>query len=123
MSQTAERIGGVLQIRSAKRYLIFATSILKLYTNLELNKEKPHEDYDLLREDDIMRDLVERIGDDLEEFKTIFNMTYDDMMYNENNWRTFISGQFSNTLKAVIEVVGEEDFKKQAAKLNNMFKM
>lgn len=123
MSQTAERIGGVLQIRSAKRYLIFATSILKLYTNLELNKEKPHEDYDLLREDNIMRDIVERIGEDLEEFKTIFNMTYDDMMYNENNWRTFISGQFSDTLKAVVEFIGEEEFKKQTAKLNNMFKM
>jgi len=123
LSQTAERIGGVLQVRSAKRFLIFATSILKLYTNLELNKEKPHEDYDLLRESGILDDIMERIGGDFEEFNTIFNMTYDDMMYNENNWRTFISGQFSDTLKAVVEVIGEEEFKKQTTKLNNMFKM
>ena len=113
LSQSAKRVHGVLQKSSARRYLIFTTSIIKLYTELETNAEAPHEDYDLLRETGVMDEIMGRIGNDLEEFTTVFNMVWDDMLYNENNWRTFIDGQIAETARILIEGIGGESLKKQ----------
>ena len=124
LSQSAKRINGVLQSQSAKRFLVFTTSVLKLYTELSLNTQSPHEDYDILRECGVLDVITARIGEDLEEFKTVFNMVWDDMVYNENNWKTFVSGQIVEVLKSVVEAIGDsEDLNKQILKFNSALKM
>ena len=118
LSQSAQRFNGVLQLQSSKRFLVFVTSILKLYTNLELNTEKPHKDYDLLRESGLIDVVQNKIGDDLDEFSTVFNMTWDDMVYNENNWRVFIASQLNNFINNVDKRMASEEFLQQIEKLN-----
>ena len=118
LSQSVKRVNNVLQLQSARRFLVFVTSIVKLYTNLEVNKEKPHEDYDLLRESGLIDLIREKIGDDLEEFTTVFNMTWDDMVYNENNWRMFVASQLNSFIDNVEQRMADENFWKQINQLN-----
>lgn len=75
------------------RYLMFVCSVVNLYTDLNINKERPHEDYDLLRSTGIIDDIFKNIGNDVEEFTTIFNMTYDDMIRNEAGIERLIARQ------------------------------
>lgn len=117
LSKTAKRVHGVLQNNSTLRYLTFITSILKLYTNLELNQEKPHEDYDLLKQFGIVEDIIARIGDDFNEFGTVFNMTWDDMLYNENNWRMFVASVANNFMENVEKNLKDEALRSKFAEL------
>lgn len=118
LSQSVKRVNNVLQLQSARRFLVFVTSIVKLYTNLEVNKEKPHEDYDLLRESGLIDLIREKIGDDLEEFTTVFNMTWDDMVYNENNWRMFIGSQLNSFLENVENFSKNEELRNAILNMN-----
>lgn len=112
LSQSAKRINGVLQHNSSKRFLVYATSILKLYTNLQLNKEAPHEDYDMMKQCGAMDDVINKIGDDIHEFTTVFNMTWDDMLKNENDWRVFIASQFNSFVDNVAKNMQDDNIRK-----------
>lgn len=121
LNGSANRVNGVLQSKSPMRFLTFAMSIITLYTNIETDKNKPHEEYDALKESGAMEYIIARIGRDIEEFTNIYNITYDDMIYNENNWRTFVSGQFASLINAIIEAIGDEELSKQISKLYSSF--
>lgn len=118
LSQSAKRVNGVLQMTSSRRFLTFATSVIKLYTNLELNIERPHEDYDLLRESDLIDVIMEKVGKDIDEFTTVFNMTWDDMVYNENNWKVFFATQLNNFMKNVETFANDENLRKSIMNLD-----
>lgn len=118
LSKTAKRVNGVLQNNSSLRYLAFVTSILKLYTSLELNSSVPHEDYDLLKECGAIDIIMDKIGDDVREFTTIFNMTWEDMVQNENNWKTFIASQLSSFVNNVEKNMQNEEIRKLMTSLN-----
>lgn len=118
LNQSAHRVGGMLQSKSALRFLLFASSIIKLYTDIEINKISPNEDYDLLKESGAIDEIMNRIGLDIEEFTTVFNMTWDDMLYNENNWRAFFAIQLNSFMKNVEAFANNEELRKNIMNLD-----
>lgn len=111
LKKNANYENGVLQHSSALRFLTYATSILKLYTNLELNRSAPHEDYDLLKECGAMDAIIIKIGDDVQEFTTVFNMTWEDMLHNENNWRNFVATQIEKISEQTESMLSSKELK------------
>lgn len=109
------------------RYLMFVCSVVNLYTDLCINKERPHEDYDLLRSTGIIDDIFKNIGNDVEEFTTIFNMTYDDIIRNEAGIERLIARQTTafiercgNNLDALMALLDNEEVMNNIEKITNV---
>ena len=75
---------GNLQVNSVAMFVSYVESVLQLYTNLELDKINPIKDYDALQEYRIVDFIMACIGDDLEEYRVVFNMCRDD--FDKNNY-------------------------------------
>lgn len=63
---------------SPQRYITYVCLVVSLYTNIELS-ENSSADYDLLKESGMLKPLFKLIGDDLEEFNTVWKMCSDDI--------------------------------------------
>ena len=63
---------------SPQRYITYVCLVIGLYTNIELS-ENSSADYDLLKESGMLKPLFKLIGDDLEEFNTVWKMCSDDI--------------------------------------------
>lgn len=119
LDSTAKRVNGVLLNDSPMRYLTQVMSIVRLYTNLSINQERPHEDYDLLRQNNLIDMICEKIGEDVAEFQTVFNMVWGDMVNNENDIRVYIASQVANFAALCSDVAGSDEFMKNISALNS----
>lgn len=63
---------------SPQRYISYVCLVVSLYTNIELT-DNSSADYDLLKESGMLKPLFKLIGDDLEEFNTVWKMCTDDI--------------------------------------------
>lgn len=73
-----------VRINSATRYLFFVMRLIDLYTDIEINKENPVNDYDKLNEVGAIEALIATIPEaEYTEFSTLLNMKMDDFRDNE----------------------------------------
>lgn len=110
LERASKRVNGVLLSDSTMRYLSYVISIIRLYTDLVIDPEMPNNDYDLLRESDLIDVIFERIGNDVAEFSTVFDMVWDDMVNNENDFRVFIASQVANFANICKDTLENKEF-------------
>lgn len=82
---------GYVRINSPSRYLIFVYTILKTYTNLDLESESMLEDFDLLNKHGIVDEIFALVPEkEINEFNKVLSMTYDDFITNHYEIHGFI---------------------------------
>lgn len=90
-------------------YLCYVATVLRLYTNLDISADSTDRDYDMLQESGVLTTLFECIGDDLEEFQTIFDMCKEDFHANYLSAPGFIQRQVNKALsiceKGVVNLI------------------
>ena len=72
-----DKSGNVMP-NSVALYVSYVESVLQLYTTLSLDLKNPSKDYDTLQEYQIVDAIFSSIGQDLREFKVVFDMCRDD---------------------------------------------
>jgi hypothetical protein len=73
------------RINSPLRYVLFIKVVIMLYTDLVWNAENFMIQFDLLEQYKIIEEILEEIGDDIQNFETVLAMTYDDIITNERS--------------------------------------
>lgn len=63
-------------------YLCYIVTVLRLYTSLDISASETDKDYDLLQENNMLEPIFKAIGNDLNEFQTIYDMCKDDFRAN-----------------------------------------
>lgn len=123
----ARRVSGVLLNNSPNEYLMYIMSVISLYTDLQVSKERPHEDYDSLRASGLIDKITESIGKDLEEFSSIFKMVVSDLYANEKDNYVFIASQITRLMEVVEKHAGianelakNKEFMRNFTKIQNM---
>jgi hypothetical protein len=95
------------------RYIIFTTTVIKLYTNLEFDIESltavdnkielTHlcEQYDLLMENGWLFPILEMIGEDYKDFNSLLNMKWEERMNQLNSSEATINRVMGAMLNAI----------------------
>lgn len=73
---------------SINKYISFIIGLITLYTDLDI--ESPYEDYDRLVSSNVLDNILERIGDDKDEFLRMFDMRFNDYL-RENSIETSLA--------------------------------
>ena len=85
---------GLYQRNSAVLYLNYIVGMLSLYCQpLKLDAETNHSDYDLLKQHGILELIMDEIGEDVNEYTTIYNMETEDLFANQLSTEKFIASQ------------------------------
>lgn len=80
----------LVRLNTPATYLNYTTTILSMYTNLKLEKDKSSEAYDALMEANALQPLLDCIGSDLDEFQSVLKMCADDFRENETSTRSAV---------------------------------
>lgn len=98
---------GNIVYNSPQRYINYVMSIVISHTNLICIEDNITIEYDALKESGILKDILENIGEEeLTEFRTVWNMVYDDMMLKNNSIPSLIGkaiDRFSFICNGVME--------------------
>lgn len=89
-------IDGVKKFRhnSPLQYFLFIITLIKNYTDIELNDDALFEDFDALNERGILKRIIAAIPEDeYVEFNTVLNMCIDDLMENERSVVGFLDNK------------------------------
>ena len=76
---------GDFKFNSPKRYLTYVLSIIVLYTNLKCAEEDSTIEYDALKSSGLLERILKEIGEDIEEYKVVWTMCYEDLVQNESS--------------------------------------
>lgn len=87
---------------SPQRYIAYVCLVIGLYTNIELTNNSSA-DYDLLKESGMLKPLFKLIGDDLEEFNTVWKMCSDDI----KEEKLSLNGMFKSYVDRVARICNE----------------
>ena len=86
---------GNIHIDSTYKYYLYIISIFTLYTNIEFEKNDSYDDYDSLNRNQLIEKIINMIPEnEIEEYRTIVQVTYDDCLENNN----FIKSIIKDTL-------------------------
>lgn len=81
----------VFKMNTPMRKMLFALSIIDLYTDIDINWGNVLVDYDLLDESKLLIAIVSEIDrDEIEHFSSILNMMVDDYMVNNRELVSYI---------------------------------
>ena len=82
-----------IKIDSTARYLVFIYTLLKSYTNLDIDAEHMTEDFDELNRYGLVDEIINLIPEkEVNEFNKVLGMVYDDFMTNHYEIHGFIEG-------------------------------
>ncbi len=91
-----------VRIDSPSRYLLFVYTLLKSYTNLDLDASKMTECFDLLNKNGIVDELIKEIPEnEINEFNKVLSMVYEDFMTNHYE----IHGFIENIIEKISNVI------------------
>jgi hypothetical protein len=92
-----------IKVNSALRYVLFVTTVIKTYTNIDFDGADMMTGFDTLNECGLVEAIFEKIAEkELAEFRTVLDMALEDFMVNEYETHTFISRQVTR----VTDVLG-----------------
>lgn len=83
-------------------YLCYIATVLRLYTRLDISTTETDKDYDLLQKNDMLEPIFKAIGNDLNEFQTIYDMCKEDFRSNHLSAPAFVQKQI-NKIAGVCE--------------------
>lgn len=116
----------VFKQNSAAKYMFYSLTVVKLYTDLDVDFKKALEQFEMLNGeilDDIMNLVDQR---ELKEFQMILDFACDDIITNEYELHSFIRKEverFGNlvgaTLAPVLQSLDMDKVEEMIAKLNN----
>lgn len=128
---------GNINVNSAANYLFFCRIIIEQYTDLKIESNEFHEEYDLLNEAGLLDKIMNMIPEkEITEFKMIIDMKKNDIMINRGTPQAFINQQVERfgtllgvTLKPVLEKISnqlenldEKDIEKLGKAIERAFK-
>lgn len=93
-----------IKSQTAMMYLSFTASVLRLYTCLDVSMDNTDMDYDLLQQHGIINMIFTAIGDDLQEYKKIFDMCEQDFHTNHLSTQGFLQLQVNKVLTSFKEI-------------------
>lgn len=102
--QKYNRQGDDIQSQTAMMYLSFTASVLRLYTKLDMSNDNTDIDYDQLQQYRIIDMIFAAIGEDLQEYKKVFDMCEQDFHTNYLSTQGFIQLQVNKILSVFKEV-------------------
>lgn len=124
---------GKVHIDSCKKYIMYIYTMLKFYTNIDIQEKDLMTQYDLLDENDLVEKILALIPEkEIVTFKTILDMKLDDLMTNKYGTHAFveeqmdrienISSKFSEVFAPVIETLTEKVKTLDENKIEKMLK-
>lgn len=128
---------GNINVNSAANYLFFCRIIIEQYTDLQIESNEFHEEYDLLNESGLLDKIIHMIPEkEITELKMIIDMKKNDIMINRGTPQAFINHQVERfgtllgvTLKPVLETISnqlenmdEKDIEKLGKTVEKAFK-
>ena len=85
-----------IRVNSALRYVLYVTTIVKIYTNIELNNAEMATEFDMLNKAGLIEVIFKAIPEkEIVEFKTVLDLQLQDFMTNEYDVHAFISNQIT----------------------------
>ncbi len=104
-----KNVGGIVEVDSVSRYLLFTIAIISKYTNLTF-ENKDDEDaidqYDLLCQSGLLNEILNVIGGEYETCNNILNMMMADIDANNNNVAVVFDKALQKVLGYVDNLVG-----------------
>lgn len=108
----------IIEVKSSARYLFFTLNVIELYTNLIVDFTKAIDEYDLLVKSGLLPIIMSKLPEqEVAEFKTILDMSFDDVMQNEFSTQAFVTKQVTRisdlvnvlapALSPIIDKIGE----------------
>lgn len=96
----------VFRLNSAIRYFLFVMTIVKDYTDIEVDFEAEGiKLYDALAERGLIEKLMAGIGErEYKEFTTLLSMATDDVMENERSFAGYVDGKIDLALSMLKEI-------------------
>lgn len=116
----------VFKQNSAAKYMFYSLTVVKLYTDLDVDFKKALEQFEMLNGEilDIVISLVNKR--ELKEFQMLLDFACDDIMVNEYELHSFIGKEverFGNlvgaTLAPILQSLDMDKVEEMIAKLNN----
>ena len=98
-------VGGIVEMDSVSRYLLFTMSIISKYTNLEFENTDDLDEidqYDMLCQSGLLNEILSVIGGEYETCNNILNMMMADLDTNNNN----VAAVVNNALQELVGYVG-----------------
>lgn len=97
---------GNVHIDSCKKYILYIYSLIKQYTNIDINEKELLFQYDLLDQYGLVEEILELIPEkEIVTFKTILDMKQNDLMTNRYGTQAFISEQIDKVKTISPEVI------------------
>jgi len=116
----------VFKQNSAAKYMFYSLTVVKLYTDLDVNFKKALEQFEMLN-GEILDDIINLVDQrELKEFQMILDFACDDIITNEYELHSFIGKEverFGNlvgaTLAPILQSLDMDKVEEMIAKLNN----
>ena len=112
----------LVRLNTPATYLTYTTTILSMYTNLKLEKDKSSETYDALMKANALQPLLDCIGSDLDEFQSVLKMCADDFRENETSTRSavekliaFMTTMLDTSVQGLAEAMNSKEEKNEDA--------
>lgn len=127
-ASTADENGNVkrrniVKINTPMRTLFSIYDTLDLYTNIKFDKSQTVQQYDLLAQTGMIQPLLALIPtNELNEFRAVIQMVYDDLMVNNYESHAFISNQITRItdVMSIMFKAAEPALEKLGTKIDNM---
>lgn len=96
-----------VSVNSISAYHVMITTVLQLYTNIEIEGKTTYEVLDMLMEAGLVDVILEGIGKDFEEFKKLYRMAWEDLMRNRNSLEAIVSRELRFINLSIQEAIVE----------------
>ena len=95
-----------VKIDSSKQYLLYNYTVFDLYTNIRMDIEHLHVDYDLLEKHDLVAMILKFIPKaELNKFDTVLNMCQEDFLTNSFNIQNYLDMKIDQLTLVLLEMV------------------
>lgn len=81
---------------SIDKYLTYIISVLQLYTKLDIQPKQVNQDLDLLMSNSLITPIFDAIGEDVREYKAMYEMGWQDYIRDHNSLEAIISRELHN---------------------------
>lgn len=93
---------GMLTFDSMTKYELFISSVINLYTNIEMSST---EDYDLLLQSGMLDLVFETIGRDFYDYRSAFEMRFEDRMREANTLEAILNSGIQELLFNISPII------------------
>lgn len=100
------------QENSPIRFALYVRVALEYYTDISFEDEKFTDVYDAIAGAGLLDTILDAIGEDLVDFRTVIQMVHDDMIINERDFTSFVEEKvnaFAMALEALSEVIQQNN--------------